>query len=52
MHLEARATMRTYDDPNEPGKKRSALDLVQSNFEVLSRPRPLGGEEEAQAATA
>ena len=37
--------MRTYDDPAEPGKKRSALDLVQSSVEVLSRPRPLAGEE-------
>jgi hypothetical protein len=48
--------MNTYEDPNEPGKKRSNLSLVQSSIEVLSRPRNLvedeGAEEPVAAAAA
>lgn len=56
LHCEAQASMNTYEDPAD-GKKRTALNLVQRNIEVLSRPRGQSAnedvaEEPARAAAA
>ncbi|CAK3940074.1 related to single-stranded DNA-binding [Lecanosticta acicola] len=49
VYVEADARMDSYTD-TETNQKRTALNLLQRNFEVLQRPRLEGGEGEGMEA--